>query len=245
MLVVAVDREQAGVVAPASHDVGPRSRSTTLWLALVSPPGSSATVRPGPRARGPGPAPRPSDAPQRAMRESDRRPSHLWKLPASRSWSSGAGSPAAASRSTSPGPGGRTSCCSRRAELTSGSTHHAAGLVTQFNPSSTMMRFRRYSVELYRELRRLRGRRQRAHRLERGEPARAAPRGERGRRHRARGRADLSRRGARAVARGGRRADPRRRLDAGRRPRRSAHRHPRGGRCGACARRRDPDARRA
>lgn len=37
-------------------------------------------------------------------------------------------------------------------ELTSGSTHHAAGLVTQFNPSSTMMRFRRYSVALYREL---------------------------------------------------------------------------------------------
>ena len=39
-----------------------------------------------------------------------------------------------------------------KAELTSGSTHHAAGLVTQFNPSPTMMRFRRYSVELYREL---------------------------------------------------------------------------------------------
>ncbi|MDQ2895848.1 MAG: FAD-binding oxidoreductase, partial [Actinomycetota bacterium] len=37
-------------------------------------------------------------------------------------------------------------------ELTSGSTHHAAGLVTQFNPSATMMRFRRYSVSLYREL---------------------------------------------------------------------------------------------
>ena len=37
-------------------------------------------------------------------------------------------------------------------ELTSGSTCHAAGLVTQFNPSATMMRFRRYSVELYREL---------------------------------------------------------------------------------------------
>jgi glycine cleavage system aminomethyltransferase T/glycine/D-amino acid oxidase-like deaminating enzyme len=37
-------------------------------------------------------------------------------------------------------------------ELTSGSTHHAAGLVTQFNPSGTMMRFRRYSVALYREL---------------------------------------------------------------------------------------------
>ncbi len=39
-----------------------------------------------------------------------------------------------------------------KGELTSGSTHHAAGLVTQFNPSSTMMRFRRYSVEMYREL---------------------------------------------------------------------------------------------
>jgi 4-methylaminobutanoate oxidase (formaldehyde-forming) len=39
-----------------------------------------------------------------------------------------------------------------KAELTSGSTCHAAGLVTQFNPSPTMMRFRRYSVELYNEL---------------------------------------------------------------------------------------------
>ncbi len=39
-----------------------------------------------------------------------------------------------------------------KGELTSGSTHHAAGLVTQFNPSQTMMRFRRYSVELYAEL---------------------------------------------------------------------------------------------
>src|SRR6202163_4158263 len=37
-------------------------------------------------------------------------------------------------------------------ELTSGSTCHAAGLVTQFNPSPTMMRFRRYSIELYRKL---------------------------------------------------------------------------------------------
>ena len=37
-------------------------------------------------------------------------------------------------------------------ELTSGSTCHAAGLITQFNPSPTMMRFRRYSIELYREL---------------------------------------------------------------------------------------------
>ena len=39
-----------------------------------------------------------------------------------------------------------------KGELTSGSTHHAAGLVTQFNPSATMMRFRRYSVALYNEL---------------------------------------------------------------------------------------------
>src|SRR5919204_3806634 len=39
-----------------------------------------------------------------------------------------------------------------KGELTSGSTCHAAGLVTQFNPSPTMMGFRRYSVELYREL---------------------------------------------------------------------------------------------
>jgi glycine cleavage system aminomethyltransferase T/glycine/D-amino acid oxidase-like deaminating enzyme len=39
-----------------------------------------------------------------------------------------------------------------KGELTSGSTCHAAGLLTQFNPSPTMMRFRRYSIELYREL---------------------------------------------------------------------------------------------
>ena len=39
-----------------------------------------------------------------------------------------------------------------KAELTSGSTCHAAGLVTQFNPSPTMMGFRRYSVELYNQL---------------------------------------------------------------------------------------------
>ena len=35
-----------------------------------------------------------------------------------------------------------------KGELTSGSTAHAAGLVTTFNPSPTMMRFRRYSIEL-------------------------------------------------------------------------------------------------
>jgi glycine cleavage system aminomethyltransferase T/glycine/D-amino acid oxidase-like deaminating enzyme len=36
-----------------------------------------------------------------------------------------------------------------KGELTSGATAHAAGLVTMFNPSPTMMRFRRYSIELY------------------------------------------------------------------------------------------------
>jgi sarcosine dehydrogenase len=36
--------------------------------------------------------------------------------------------------------------------LTSGATSHAAGLVTAFNPSATMMRFRRYSIELYERL---------------------------------------------------------------------------------------------
>src|SRR5204862_1555997 len=39
-----------------------------------------------------------------------------------------------------------------KSQLTSGSPCHAAGLVTQFNPSPAMMRFRRYSVELYEEL---------------------------------------------------------------------------------------------
>ncbi|MEA2607164.1 MAG: hypothetical protein QOI00_1921, partial [Chloroflexota bacterium] len=34
-------------------------------------------------------------------------------------------------------------------QLTAGSTCQAAGLVTSFNPSSTMMQFRRYSIELY------------------------------------------------------------------------------------------------
>ncbi|MFL5682735.1 MAG: FAD-dependent oxidoreductase [Chloroflexota bacterium] len=39
-----------------------------------------------------------------------------------------------------------------KAVLTAGSTCQAAGLVTAFNPSSTMMEFRRYSIELYRSL---------------------------------------------------------------------------------------------
>src|SRR3989441_5700053 len=48
--------------------------------------------------------------------------------------------------------GWRDTVLLEKAELTSGSTCHAAGLVTQFNPSPTMMRFRRYSIELYRKL---------------------------------------------------------------------------------------------
>ncbi len=39
-----------------------------------------------------------------------------------------------------------------KATLTAGSTCHAAGLVTAFNPSATMMGFRRYSIELYERL---------------------------------------------------------------------------------------------
>ena len=39
-----------------------------------------------------------------------------------------------------------------KAQLTAGSTCQAAGLVTAFNPSSTMMRFRRQSIELYERL---------------------------------------------------------------------------------------------
>src|SRR5438105_8151522 len=48
--------------------------------------------------------------------------------------------------------GWRDTVLLEKADLTSGSTCHAAGLVTQFNPSPTMMRFRRYSIELYRDL---------------------------------------------------------------------------------------------
>ena len=48
--------------------------------------------------------------------------------------------------------GWRDTALVEKDELTSGSTCHAAGLVTQFNPSPTMMRFRRYSIELYEEL---------------------------------------------------------------------------------------------
>ena len=39
-----------------------------------------------------------------------------------------------------------------KGELTSGSTAHAAGLVTAFNPAATMMQLRSYSIDLYRDL---------------------------------------------------------------------------------------------
>jgi glycine cleavage system aminomethyltransferase T/glycine/D-amino acid oxidase-like deaminating enzyme len=39
-----------------------------------------------------------------------------------------------------------------KAQLTAGSTCQAMGVVTAFNPSSTMMAFRQYSIELYRSL---------------------------------------------------------------------------------------------
>src|SRR5437016_3465167 len=39
-----------------------------------------------------------------------------------------------------------------KGELTSGSTWHAAGMVTHFHTSPTLMRMRKYSIELYRQL---------------------------------------------------------------------------------------------
>jgi len=39
-----------------------------------------------------------------------------------------------------------------KGELTSGSTWHAAGMVTHFHTSPTLMRMRKYSIELYRRL---------------------------------------------------------------------------------------------
>ena len=37
-------------------------------------------------------------------------------------------------------------------DISSGATAHAAGLVTQFATSETLMQFRKYSIELYSEL---------------------------------------------------------------------------------------------
>ena len=39
-----------------------------------------------------------------------------------------------------------------KGEIASGESTHAAGLVTQFATSQTMLRFRMYSIELYSEL---------------------------------------------------------------------------------------------
>src|SRR5215471_13824749 len=39
-----------------------------------------------------------------------------------------------------------------KGELTSGTTWHAAGMVTHFHTSPTLMRMRQYSIALYREL---------------------------------------------------------------------------------------------
>src|SRR5262249_58893455 len=39
-----------------------------------------------------------------------------------------------------------------KGELTSGSTWHAAGMVTHFHTSPTLMRMRKYSIDLYRRL---------------------------------------------------------------------------------------------
>src|SRR5215210_7891553 len=39
-----------------------------------------------------------------------------------------------------------------KGELTSGSTWHAAGMVTHFHTSPTLMRMRKYSIDLYRAM---------------------------------------------------------------------------------------------
>ena len=125
-----------------------------------------------------------------------------------------------------------------KAELTSGSTCHAAGLVTQFNPSPTMMRFRRYSVELYRELGVFDTRREPPHRVEPREPRGARARRQPGPRDRARRRGALAGRGRPVAARRHARVALRGDLDRGRRLGRPAHRH-------AHARERRSGARRA
>ena len=66
--------------------------------------------------------------------------------------SSEAASRAAASPTTWRAPAGATSSCSTRGRSRAARPATPPGLVTQFNPSPTMMRFRRYSIELYREL---------------------------------------------------------------------------------------------
>ena len=147
-----------------------------------------------------------------------------------------------ASPITSPGRAGRDVLLVEKGELTSGSTCHAAGLVTQFNPSPTMMRFRRYSVELYRELGvfetvgslRIASSPESLKELQRG--------GEPGARDRARRRASSRRRRPCACMPAATHGVPLRRgLDPGRRLRRPAHRHACARGCGPGARRAHPD----
>ena len=81
----------------------------------------------------------------------DTRSSHTCsRMPGSRS--SAAASPAAACSTTSAGSGWEDVVLLEEDELTSGSTWHAAGLCTQFNPSYNLMGLLRYSVELYKTL---------------------------------------------------------------------------------------------
>ena len=81
-----------------------------------------------------------------------------------------------------------------KAQLTAGSTCQAAGLVTAFNPSSTMMRFRRYSIELYRRLGAFETRRQPAPGVVAGAAPRARADRQPGPRHRPRRRGHRRRR---------------------------------------------------
>ena len=66
--------------------------------------------------------------------------------------SSAAASAAPASRTTSPSWASATCVLVERAELTSGSTFHSAGLVGQLRADPTLTRMNMYSVELYRRL---------------------------------------------------------------------------------------------
>ncbi len=115
--------------------------------------------------------------------------------------------------------------------------------MTAFNPSSTMMRFRRYSIELYERLGVFERVGQPAPRVVPRPAPRAGADGQPGARHRPRRRRDRRRGGppadARDLARVALRGGPPRR----RRPPRPAHGDPRGRRCGPCARGPDPDRR--
>ena len=223
MLVVAVDGEQAGVVAPASHDEGARVGRRPCGWRWSARPGSSATVRAGPASSGTRSS---TSSSARGAHESARSAIGLaksrWPTRCAPSWKRHAQAVVVI--------GGGIAGCSvalhlaragwqdvlliEKGELTSGSTHHAAGLVTQFNPSidhDALPPLQRRALPRARVFEAVG-----SVRIASSEAslARPAARGEPRRRHRARGRAHLSRRGPRAVARGERRADLRRRLDA-------------------------------